>query len=58
MKITVWLFIDKKTHLLCCNPSLELVTKVRAYKGASQIWSPGITFRALRSAGECEGMNP
>jgi hypothetical protein len=40
------------------NPSLRLMTKVRACKGAGQRWSPGITFHAIKSVGECEGMNP
>jgi hypothetical protein len=42
----------------CRNPSIGLTTKVRAYKGANQEWSLGITFHALGSVGECEGMNP
>jgi hypothetical protein len=40
------------------DPNLGFVTKVRAYKGAGGEWSLGITFHALRSVGECEGMNP
>ncbi len=43
---------------LCHNPSLGLTTKARAYKGASQEGSPGVTSYAPRSAKECEGMNP
>ncbi len=39
------------------NPSLGLATKTRAHKGAGQKWSPGVTFHAPRSVGECEGMN-
>jgi hypothetical protein len=42
----------------CHNPSLELATKARACKGAGQKWSSGVTFHALGSVGECEGMNP
>jgi hypothetical protein len=42
----------------CRNPNLGLTTKVRAYKGVGQKWSPGITFHAPRSVEECEGMNP
>jgi hypothetical protein len=41
----------------CCNPSLKLVTKVRAYKGVGQKGSPGVTSHALGSVGECKGMN-
>jgi len=40
------------------NPSFRLATKARAYKGVGQEWSMGITFHALMSVGECEGMNP
>jgi hypothetical protein len=43
---------------MCRNPSLGLVTKARACKGAGQEGSPGVTFHAPRSVGECEGMNP
>jgi len=42
----------------CCNPSLKLVTKARACKGAGQKGSPGVTSHALENVGECEGMNP
>jgi hypothetical protein len=45
-------------HSMCCNPSLGLATKAKAYKSASQEGSPGITFHAPRNAKECEGMNP
>ncbi len=41
----------------CHNPSLKLMTKAKVYEGAGQEWSPGITFRALGSVGECEGIN-
>jgi hypothetical protein len=40
------------------NPSLGLVTKVRACKGAGQECRLGATFHALGSVGKCEGMNP
>ncbi len=30
----------------------------RAYEGASQEWSLGVTFHVPKSVGECEGMNP
>jgi len=40
------------------DPNLWLVTKVRACKGVGQEWNPGVTFHALGSVGECEGMNP
>jgi hypothetical protein len=43
--------------VFCCDPNLELTTKVRVCKGASQKWSLGVTFHAPRSVGECEGMN-
>jgi hypothetical protein len=42
----------------CHNLNLEFVTKVRAYKGASQKWSPRVAFNAPKSIGGCEGMNP
>jgi hypothetical protein len=41
----------------CCNLNLGLVTKAKAYEGASQQWSPGVTFHAPGNVGECEGMN-
>jgi hypothetical protein len=40
------------------NFSLGLVTKAKACEGASQEGSTGVTFHALGSARECEGMNP
>jgi len=40
------------------NLNFGLVTKARAYKGASQEWNSGITFHVPKSVGECEGMNP
>jgi hypothetical protein len=43
---------------MCRNPSLGLATKARACKGAGQEGSSGVTFHALGSVGECEGMNP
>jgi len=42
----------------CHNPDLGLVAKARAYKGAGQKWSSGITFYLPKSARKCEGMNP
>jgi hypothetical protein len=42
----------------CCNPSLGLVIKARACKGASQKKSPWVTSHVLGNVGECEGMNP
>ncbi len=47
--------IDK---LECHNPSLGLMTKARACKGAGQKRSPGVASHALGSVGKCEGMNP
>jgi hypothetical protein len=44
--------------LKCCNPSLGLVTKAWACKGAVQKRSPRVTSHVLESVGECEGMNP
>jgi hypothetical protein len=46
-----------KTQSTCRNLSLRLITKVRAYKGASQERSLGATFHAFESVGECEKMN-
>jgi hypothetical protein len=40
------------------NHNLELATKAKACKSAGQEGSPGVTFHALGSAKECEGMNP
>jgi hypothetical protein len=42
----------------CYNSSLGLTTKARASKGASQKWSLGVTFHALESVRNFEGMNP
>jgi hypothetical protein len=42
----------------CHNPSLGLTTKARACKGVNQEGSSRITFHALASVRECEGMNP
>jgi hypothetical protein len=39
------------------NPSLRLATKARAYKGAGQEGSLGVTFNAPGSVRQCEGMN-
>jgi hypothetical protein len=53
---------DKSPHTIsqafCRNPSLRLMTKVRACKVAGQEESPRVTSHALDSAKECEGMNP
>jgi hypothetical protein len=43
---------------MCHNPSLGLVTKVKACKGASQEGSLRVTSHAPRNAKEREGMNP
>jgi hypothetical protein len=42
----------------CRNPSLGLMTKARACKGVGQKGSSKVTYHALGSVGECEGMNP
>ncbi len=42
----------------CCNPSLGLATKVRAYKVMGQERSLRITSHVPKSVGECKGMNP
>jgi hypothetical protein len=42
----------------CCNPSFGLVIKARVCKGAGQKWSLRITFHAIESVEECEGINP
>jgi hypothetical protein len=44
--------------LKCRNPNLGLVTKARTCKVASQDRSPRVTSHTLRSAKECEGVNP
>jgi hypothetical protein len=43
---------------MCHNPSLELMTKARAYKGVGQKWSLGVTFRAPRSVGSVREWTP
>jgi hypothetical protein len=63
-RVCMWLWV---TLLACTFPcpcfghepkaSLGLATKARACKGASQEWSPGVTFHAPRNVGVCEGMN-
>jgi len=50
--------VEKHTNAIYCNPSLGLTTKARACEGVGQEWSLGVTFHALGSVGECEGMNP
>jgi hypothetical protein len=42
----------------CRNLNLELATKAKACKGASQEGSPGVTSHAPESVGERERMNP
>jgi hypothetical protein len=49
---------DALKETMCRNPNLGLTTKARACKGVSQKWSLRVTFHALGSVGECEGMNP
>jgi hypothetical protein len=53
------LFVSRssKEYGCCHNPNLGLVTKVRAYKGAGQEGSSGVTSYTPKSAKECEGMN-
>jgi hypothetical protein len=50
-------FLHLRKHFLCHNPSLGLVTKVRACRGVGQEGSLGVTSHAPKSVGECEGMN-
>jgi hypothetical protein len=45
-------------QMKCCNPSLGLATKARAYKVVSQEGSLGVTSHAPRSARGCEKINP
>jgi hypothetical protein len=47
----------KYDDIICRNPNLGLMTKAKAYKGASQEGSSGVTSRASGSVGKCEGMN-
>jgi hypothetical protein len=47
-----------QSRMMCRNPSLELMTKARACKGAGQEGSPRVTSHAPGSVGECEKMNP
>ncbi len=42
----------------CQNFNLRLMTKVKAYKGAGQEWSPRVTFYAPGGVGECQALNP
>jgi hypothetical protein len=50
---------SKKSGIVtfCCNLNLGLATKAKACKGAGQEGSPGVTFHAPWSVGECDGMN-
>ncbi len=41
----------------CYNPSLTLATTTRAFEGAGQEGSPGVTFHVPGNVRECEGMN-
>jgi len=41
----------------CRNPSFGLVTKSKVYKGSAPRGSPGVTFHALGSVRQCEGIN-
>jgi len=50
----VCFFLDN----VCHNPNLGLATKGRVYKRAKQEGDSGDTPYTLRSARECEGMNP
>jgi hypothetical protein len=51
--------MDTQFHdRMCHNFNLGLVTKARAYKGAGQEGSSGVTFHAFGNGGECERMNP
>jgi hypothetical protein len=49
---------NNMVNVMCCNPNLGLATNARACKSASQVKSLRVTFHALESARECEGMNP
>ncbi len=48
----------KNMNHMCRNPSLRLMTRAMFAKVQAKRGSPRITFHALRSVGECEGMNP
>jgi hypothetical protein len=52
------LLLLEKEHVPCHNLSLGFMTKARACECVGQEGSPGVTFHALESARECEGMNP
>jgi hypothetical protein len=43
---------------ICRNPSLGLVTKAKACKGAGQKASSRVTSHVLGNEKECKGMNP
>ncbi len=47
----------KTTQSICRNLNLGLMTKIGAYKGASQEGSSRVTSHVLRSVKECERMN-
>jgi hypothetical protein len=54
-KIGIKTIISEDT--ICRNPSLGLVTKARACKGASPEKSLGVASHVPGSVGECEGLN-
>jgi hypothetical protein len=56
-RTSAYCFLEK-LQFRCCNPSLGLMTEVRACKGAGQVWRPGVTSHALENVGKFEGMNP
>jgi len=49
-----WIRDDYIKMCKCRNPSLRLVTKVRACKAASQEGSLGVTPHVFRSVGDCD----
>jgi hypothetical protein len=53
-KLNKWINLSKVGW--CRNFNLGLATKVRAYEGAGQKWSLGVTFHALRSVGVWESV--
>ncbi len=57
-KCVQWVLDEFPDVMPCRNLSLGLATKARAYKGANQEGSPGLTSHAHGSAKECEVMNP
>jgi hypothetical protein len=55
--MAIGLHVYESWKITCHNPNLGLVTKAKAFKGASQEGSSGITFLVHGSVGKCEGMN-